>query len=66
MSIVRQNLLQDKNYTPYCGNSNCRSMPRTIRTSTFQFKCSCCGWESSFDEEFIEQYKITHGFINED
>ena len=56
MSIVRENLLSQLNYTPYCGNGNCPlRMPRTRFNGT-QFGCHC-GWKSVFEPEFIEQYK---------
>lgn len=56
VSIVRRNLLTRRGYTPYCGNERCRTMPRTRFTGK-QFRCGCCGWESSYEPEFIEQYK---------
>lgn len=63
-SIVRQNLLNCIGYTPYCGNSltlnavgGC-SNPRTHWFGEIgQFICHECGWVSSFDEEFINEYK---------
>lgn len=56
MSIVRENLMTRKGYTPYCGNVDCRfHMPRT-RYIGGQFQCGC-GWRSSFDDEFIEAYQ---------
>ena len=55
-SDVRRNLLTRKGYTPYCGNMDCRTMPRTQFTGT-QFKCHSCGWESSYEPEFIERVK---------
>lgn len=56
MSIVRENLMTRKGYTPYCGNEHCPlDMPRTnfIRG---QFWCGC-GWQSSFEPEFIAAYE---------
>lgn len=59
MSIVRYNLMDRPNYTPYCGAGAAEGcthgMPRT-RFNGKQFFCEC-GWESAFDEEFIQQYK---------
>jgi hypothetical protein len=56
MSIVRENLMSRKGYTPYCGNVDCRfHMPRT-RYIGGQFQCGC-GWRSSFDDDFIEAYE---------
>lgn len=45
-----------KGYTPYCGNDECKNMPRT-RFNGEQFRCPCCGWTSQFPKEFIKQYK---------
>lgn len=56
MSIVRENLMTRKGYSPYCGNTECRfHMPRT-RYIGGQFQCGC-GWRSSFDDEFINAYE---------
>ncbi|WP_159953145.1 hypothetical protein [Rhizobium sp. 18065] len=56
MSIVRDNLMTRKGYTPYCGNEHCRlNMPRT-RYISGQFQCGC-GWRSSFEAEFITTYE---------
>ena len=56
MSIVRDNLLKHKDYTPYCGEVNCDVMPRTWFNGS-QFECDLCGWESSFEPAFIDEYK---------
>ena len=64
MSIVRDNILNVKGYTPYCGDELCK--PRAIHSperwprTKFdgkQFNCLKCGWKSEFDKEFIEIYK---------
>jgi hypothetical protein len=56
MSIVRDNLMNQQGYTPYCGNEDCRlHMPRT-RFNGRQFVCGC-GWESDFPADFIAGYK---------
>lgn len=57
MSIVRENLMEQPGYTPYCGAAgDCEyGMPRT-RFDGDQFICRC-GWRSGFDAEFIKQYK---------
>lgn len=55
-SIVRQNLLNEPGYTPYCGNDKCRTMPRTIFNGE-QFDCPSCGWRSAFEPEFIAKYR---------
>lgn len=61
-SIVRQNLMDDVNYRPYCGAFDKRcTLPRTqYRTIDSQFICSECGWVSSFPEDFIKRYKEKH------
>lgn len=63
MSIVRENLMKEKGYAPYCGGamqpgSFC-SMPRT-KWDDEQFKCSC-GWRSDFPADFIAAYKAKWG-----
>ena len=54
--IVRENLMTKKGYSPYCGNTDCDTMPRTIFDGN-QFCCPCCGWKSQFPQEFIDEYK---------
>ena len=56
MSTVKDNLLTRKKYTPYCGSRNCITMPMTIFNGE-QFRCSDCGWTSSFEKEFIDKVK---------
>lgn len=60
MSIVRENLLKDKNYRPYCGNSIFNCMTRVELRPDGQFICPNCKWISSFPEDFIKLYKETH------
>lgn len=56
MSIIRDNLMNRPGYSPYCGNDTCiLHWPRTMFDGQ-QFKCRC-GWRSSFEPEFIGQYK---------
>lgn len=58
LSIVRENLMTEPNYTGYCGNMKCRVMSRTKWISDLnQFKCSFCGWISKYPEDFIKRYK---------
>lgn len=60
MSIVRENLMNEKGYSPYCGDFWCRfHMPRTSFDGE-QFKCMC-GWRSTFEPEFIAEYKRKWG-----
>jgi len=56
MSIVRENLMTQKGYTPYCGEPDCHIMPRTFFDGE-QFNCPLCHWKSEFDEKFIKEYK---------
>lgn len=66
--VVRQNLINEKEYTPYCGNnlpryavSGCRN-PRTVWNPLLnQFICHECGWISKFPDDFIEKYKSKWG-----
>lgn len=56
LSTVRRNLLNQPGYTPYCGAEKCGGRwPRTFFNGS-QFACAC-GWRSSFEAEFIEDYK---------
>ena len=57
LSIVRSNLINQPNYTPYCGaNKSCYlSWPRTTFNGT-QFECRC-GFKTDFEPSFIELYK---------
>lgn len=59
MSIVRENLMNRPGYSPYCGNVDCRTMPRSTWDG-HQFKCMC-GWRSEFPEDFIAEYKAKWG-----
>ncbi len=56
MSVVRNNLMTRQGYSPYCGGSSCRIMPRTVFNGK-QFACPYCGWVSQFPSDFIEEYK---------
>jgi len=60
-SIVRQNLMDDPNYRPYCGNNGggCYN-PRTQLRPDGQFICPHCKWISSFPEDFVKRYKAKH------
>lgn len=55
---TRSNLLTRKNYSPYCGDVNCRyDIPRTtFNKDVEQFECQC-GWRSGFPQNFIDEYK---------
>ena len=64
LTIVRENLMNEKDYTGYCGNSwteqknkGC-DMPRTEWVSELnQFRCPKCGWVSKYPDDFISRYK---------
>lgn len=56
MSIVRDNLMEQEGYSPYCGNNDCfLRWPRTTFNGK-QFECKC-GWKSQFPTDFICEYK---------
>lgn len=56
-TIIRNNLMTEKGYTPYCGSmSRFCSNPRT-RWNGEQFACPKCGFVTQFPKEFIEEYK---------
>ncbi len=56
MSLVRENLMTEKYYSPYCGADKCNAhWPRTTFNGK-QFTCRC-GWVSVFDDSFIGEYK---------
>ncbi len=56
MSIVRENLMTVKGYSPYCGSTGHCPLPRTHFDGE-QFTCRHCGWRSEFPTEFIKKYK---------
>ena len=61
MSTIRENLMNEQGYTPYCGNDECWGRwPRT-KYSAGQFHCQFCNWKSQFPPEFIEEYKKKWG-----
>jgi hypothetical protein len=65
MSIVKDNLMSRKGYTPYCGSELCKPRtssspdrwPRT-KFNGEQFECPKCGWISCFPIQFIKEYII--------
>jgi len=65
-TTVRQNLMNEPNYSPYCGAEHCsKGMPRTkFNTKLMQFTCPC-GWVSSFPAEFIEKYTKKWGISHD-
>ena len=64
MSTVRDNLMNEEGYTPYCGSELCaprtRFSPERWPRTKFngeQFICPKCGWTSNFESAFIVEYK---------
>jgi len=56
ISTVRRNIMTERGYSPYCGAERCYlTWPRTSFDGG-QFGCRC-GWRSSFEPEFIAEYK---------
>lgn len=58
MSVVRDNLMSQERYSPYC--SACDDMPRTFFNGS-QFECPDCKWVSDFDDKFISEFKSKWG-----
>jgi hypothetical protein len=60
-SIVRDNLMTQEGYSPYCSNNKARRTtggcdnPRT-KFNGEQFVCPHCGWVSQFPKDFIDRY----------
>lgn len=66
LTVVRENLMNEPDYSPYCGNnvsrnelSGCHN-PRTYFING-QFKCPNCGWISKLPDDFIKRYKEKWG-----
>jgi len=56
MSIVRDNMLKDPAYRPYCPHLRCR-LHRTVWNGE-QMECPSCGWQSEFSADFVAEYLI--------
>jgi hypothetical protein len=58
-TIVRNNLMNEPNYSPYCGSDKCLTTFNRAKwcVKLNQFKCNC-GWVSKFPNDFIERYKL--------
>ena len=53
--------MNQKDYTPYCGeDKGLCSWPRTHFDGE-QFVCKYCGWRSAFPVDFIKEYKEKWG-----
>lgn len=58
-SIVRSNMLENKDYKPYC--MNCTGLQRlSITTKEGQHKCPICSETTKYSKEFIKVFNITH------
>lgn len=57
-TIVRENLMTQKGYMPYCGADHCKYRnPRVgYNHQLKQFEC-ICGWISKYPEDFIKRYE---------
>lgn len=61
-SIVRSNLMEREGYEPYCGfHTEGFVCMQRAKFDGEQFKCASCGWRSSYESEFIQQYKAKWG-----
>lgn len=60
-TILRENLMNDVNYSAFCGSMECPlEMPKsTFNKKRQQFICGC-GAISIFPIEFIQRYKRKH------
>ena len=57
-TIIRQNMMDDKNYRPYCGAERCSGgWPRMIQMDNLQFRCPSCGFNTQIDKDFIDRYR---------
>lgn len=56
-SLVRNNLMRQLGYTPYCGREG-KCFKRWPRTTFIngQFRCPC-GWASQYEDSFIQEWK---------
>jgi len=59
INVVRSNMIEDKNYVPYCGAKNCHYGMIRTKWNGEQMEC-LCGWESEFPKDFIDRYKLKH------
>jgi len=60
MSIVRQNLMTREGYSPYCAEVRCFRRAR-FNPDRGQFGCPVHSFETSFEPEFIEEYRKKWG-----
>lgn len=64
ISIVRDNLIRQEGYTPYCGNNisrfekgGCNNPRMNWDGNQNQFVCPNCNYTTEFPKGFIERYK---------
>lgn len=58
-SIVRQNMIDNENYRPYC--MKCSGLQRmNMRLDNLQLQCPKCITITSFPSDFIDRYKTKH------
>jgi len=56
-TTVRQNMMKDEKYRPYCGNDKCSGRwPRMRKLENYNFKCPSCGFETKFEDDFFKRY----------
>jgi len=57
-SQVRTNMMEDKNYVPYCMTSGCQRYSKTNVIGTL--RCHKCGDIIIYPKEFIDRFKAKH------
>ena len=60
MSLIRDNLMKEPGYSPYCGSDSCWVGLMRTKFDGEQFVCRC-GWRSQFPADFIAEYKAKWG-----
>lgn len=71
-SLIRNNLMYQKDYAPYCGNAYpvCHNPRAHWDEEEKSHKCTTCGWKPTFDQAFYQEYKAKwhpHSFpLNQD
>ena len=61
-TVVRENLMAQENYSPYCGAEKCFLRNPRAKWDNYKYQFTCrCGWTSSFPSDFIERYRVRWG-----
>jgi hypothetical protein len=60
VNVVRQNLLTQAGYAPYCGAQDCAHDWPRARWDGDQFQCDC-GWRSALPASFVAEYRAKWG-----